>query len=225
MAILNPKEEQTIADDVQYQARNYWHPILDSDEWALLNGKLAKEIGEPSNYLDEATKWLYATEKGIEVFALYGIGDGTVATPLYASSGKQANKDVSMLKEYLGGYKHDYSGDTVNAWFEAISSAKREYYAGYDADGHRRKALGLDNILSKQAERLGRGNNGGGTEDSEDITQYQQRTKTLTDREILSIAASEINIEGLTDGKISTLGIFNESLTNLYELEQKKSSL
>lgn len=56
-----------------------------------------------------------------------------------------------------------------------------------------------------------------------DDVQYQQRTKTLTDREILSIAASEINIEGLTDGEISALDIFKGRLTNLYELEQKRA--
>lgn len=32
-------------------------------------------------------------------------------------------------------------------------------------------------------------------------TQHQQRTYPLTDREVLSIAASEVNVEGLTDGE------------------------
>lgn len=32
-------------------------------------------------------------------------------------------------------------------------------------------------------------------------TQHQQRTSPLTDREVLSIAASEVNVEGLTDGE------------------------
>ena len=42
------------------------------------------EIKSGENLLDEATKWVYADEKGVQVFALYGIGDGTDATPLYA---------------------------------------------------------------------------------------------------------------------------------------------
>ena len=38
------------------------------------------EIKSGENLLDEATKWVYADEKGVQVFALYGIGDGTDAT-------------------------------------------------------------------------------------------------------------------------------------------------
>mgnify|MGYP000018288516 CR=1 FL=1 len=46
------------------------------------------EIKSGENFLDEATKWVYADEKGVQVFALYGIGDGTDATPLYAVGGE-----------------------------------------------------------------------------------------------------------------------------------------
>ena len=54
-------------------------------------------------------------------------------------------------------------------------------------------------------------------------TQYQQRTSPLTDREVLSIAASEVNVEGLTDGERDALNIFKRRLDNLNELEQKRS--
>ena len=37
------------------------------------------EIKSGENLLDEATKWVYADEKGVQVFALFGIGDGFVA--------------------------------------------------------------------------------------------------------------------------------------------------
>lgn len=52
---------------------------------------------------------------------------------------------------------------------------------------------------------------------------YQQRTSPLTDREVLSIAASEVNVEGLTDGERDALNIFKRRLDNLNELEQKRS--
>lgn len=52
--------------------------------------------------------------------------------------------------------------------------------------------------------------------------QYQQRTSPLTDREVLSIAAKEISVEGLTDGEIDALRIFDERLNKLYELEQRR---
>lgn len=52
---------------------------------------------------------------------------------------------------------------------------------------------------------------------------YQQRTSPLTDREVLSIAASEVNVEGLTDGERDALNIFKRRLDNLNELEQKRA--
>ncbi len=45
--------------------------LLTATVWRVRNDK---------PYLDEATKWLYADEKGVQVFVLYGIGDGTDAT-------------------------------------------------------------------------------------------------------------------------------------------------
>ena len=54
-------------------------------------------------------------------------------------------------------------------------------------------------------------------------TQYQQRKSPLTDREVLSIAASEVNVEGLTDFELDALNIFKQRLDNLYELEQKRA--
>lgn len=150
---------------------SYWRPKLNDSEWELLNRSLTKEISESTNFLDEATKWLYAKEKGVEVFALYGIGDGTVPTPLYVSRGKKASAENVALKEYLGVIADDYSGKTFTGWLDAISAATREYYADYDAHGHRRKALGLDSILSKHPASLRAGNIGGSAENSEDITQ------------------------------------------------------
>ena len=46
------------------------------------------EIKSGENFLDEATKWVYADEKGVQVFALYGIGGCTEATSLYAVGGE-----------------------------------------------------------------------------------------------------------------------------------------
>lgn len=61
-----------------------------------------------------------------------------------------------------------------------------------------------------------------GKADEGDI-RFQQRTSPLTDREVLSIAASEVNVEGLTDGERDALNIFKRRLDNLNELEQKRA--
>ena len=76
----------------------YRRPDLNRSEWNLLNRRLEEEIESSGQYLDESTKWLYADEKGVQVFALYGIGDGTEATPLYAVGGKKHSKPMNFLR-------------------------------------------------------------------------------------------------------------------------------
>ena len=72
------------------------------------------EIKSGENLLDEATKWVYADEKGVQVFALYGIGDGTEATPLYAVGGKRAAVLAGNMQEFInGGYYHDKGTGTA----------------------------------------------------------------------------------------------------------------
>ena len=72
------------------------------------------EIKSGENFLDEATKWVYADEKGVQVFALYGIGDGTDATPLYAVGGKRAAVLAGNMQEFInGGYYHDKGTGTA----------------------------------------------------------------------------------------------------------------
>ena len=93
--------ESAAESKTQYKTRGkYWRPDLKDSEWQLLERRMAEEIGSGENYLDDATKWVYANEKGVQVFALYGIGDGTDATPLYASAGRTARADAKMLMDY-----------------------------------------------------------------------------------------------------------------------------
>ena len=76
------------------------------------------EIKSGENFLDETTKWVYADEKGIQVFALYGIGDGTDATPLYAVGGKQAVKEAKNINVYMEGSNNDGSTVDFERWLE-----------------------------------------------------------------------------------------------------------
>ena len=83
-------------------------------EWELLERRMNAEIKSGENFLDEATKWVYADEKGVQVFALYGIGDGTEATPLYAVGGKRATVLAGDMQEFInGGYYHDKGTGTA----------------------------------------------------------------------------------------------------------------
>ena len=83
------------------------------------------EIKSGENLLDEATKWVYADEKGVQVFALYGIGDGTEATPLYAVGGKQATAYNAAVIEYIERReKYDGNGGSADSWVELLRSKK-----------------------------------------------------------------------------------------------------
>lgn len=95
--------------------KKYWRPDLAENEWQLLERRMAEEIGSRENFLDEATKWVYANEKGVQVFALYGIGDGTDATPLYAVGGEKAAAYNAAMTEFMDrSQKYDGDGRSVD---------------------------------------------------------------------------------------------------------------
>lgn len=108
-------ETRSEGGETQYMARGrYWRPQLKRAEWELLEWRMNAEIKSSENFLDEATKWVYADEKGVQVFALYGIGDGTDATPLYAVGGKRAAVLAGDMQEFInGGYYHDKGTGTA----------------------------------------------------------------------------------------------------------------
>ena len=94
--------------------KKYWRPDLSENEWRLLERRMDEEIGSRENFLDEATKWVYANEKGVQVFALYGIGDGTDATPLYAVGGEKAAAAAADMQKFVnGGYRYDKGTGTA----------------------------------------------------------------------------------------------------------------
>ena len=108
--------ESSAEGRTQYKTRGkYWRPDLKGSEWQLLERRMAEEIGSSENYLDEATKWVYADEKGVQVFALYGVGDGTDATPLYAVGGEKAAAYNAAMTEFMErSQKYDGDGRSVD---------------------------------------------------------------------------------------------------------------
>lgn len=119
--------ESTAESKTQYKTRGkYWRPDLKDSEWKLLERRMAEEIGSGENYLDDATKWVYAEEKGVQVFALYGVGDGTEATPLYAVGGKQATEYNVAITEFVErSEKNDRDGRSADALSELLRRKKR----------------------------------------------------------------------------------------------------
>lgn len=117
--------ESTAESRTQYKTRGkYWRPNLKGSEWQLLERRMAQEIGSRENFLDEATKWVYAEEKGVQVFALYGIRDGTDATPLYAVGGEKAaayNAAITKYSEVRG--NGDESTVNFSRWIKSHRSS------------------------------------------------------------------------------------------------------
>lgn len=160
-AKANAAKENTAGDGgVQEQARGkYWRPELNEDEWNLLNRRMETELDSEKQYLDESTKWLYAEENGVRVFALYGVGDGTEATPLYAVGGKQAATNYQVFVKSREEIRHgtDRGTEGFNSWVENLRS-KRRGYRGNHTQVENRKAAGSDDRLHGRPQRGNAGN-------------------------------------------------------------------
>ena len=137
----------------------YWRPDLNRSEWNLLNRRLEEEIESSGQYLDESTKWLYADEKGVQVFALYGIGDGTEAMPLYAVGGKQALKVHEFLTSKMEVLENeaDRNRENVGRWISGVRGDEK--YDRYDTH-----ALGRTGTVTNGTDQLHGGTPNGDSE-------------------------------------------------------------
>nr|DAU36010.1 MAG TPA: nuclease [Caudoviricetes sp.] len=166
-------EAETNADGTSKMQirKKYWRPDLNRSEWNLLNRRMTEEIESSEQYLDESTKWLYADEKGVQVFALYGIGDGTEATPLYASGGKAALSDHQTLmaarKEFDYGFNR--GAETLNRVFKTLRDKQRKSYGSVFASEEGSSADGYGRVSTVKGDGNGRGSSGAGAQDQRGV--------------------------------------------------------
>lgn len=126
-SLQNQQTNGTISE-TRYAAKGkYWRPNLTQNEWTLLNRHMEQEITDSAHTLDKSTQWTYAEEKGNRVFAIYGIGDGTEATPLYAVGGKKATAAYEVLMSKKEGVENDVNGngENVSQWINSIRGNKK----------------------------------------------------------------------------------------------------
>ena len=118
-------------------SRQYWRPNLKQGEWLLLNRRMEQEISGDQHKLDDDTKWVYANEKGVQVFAIYGIGDGTDATPLYAVGGKKSQAAYELLMSKMEGAKNgiDTNREDVGSWINSVRGDREYGRRNFDAAG------------------------------------------------------------------------------------------
>jgi hypothetical protein len=154
-SLQNRQTNGTISE-TRYAAKGkYWRPNLTQKEWSLLNSHMEQEITDSAHALDEATQWAYASEKGNQVFAIYGIGDGTEATPLYAVGGKKAAAQYEVFKLWMEGSNGeiDRNRKSLDRIFENIKSKSGR--AGNNVSAAERGTTADGNVRISLEERGG----------------------------------------------------------------------
>lgn len=225
MSILNPKDEQVIGDegDVQYQARK---PLGDEDirDDIYFPRKKADAAAFIRSYANKTSSLKNGETKNIVVFTAndayfvtatgYLQGDINDVIPILCYE-----KNIENLsKEFI--YGTNKSTKALERWAETVWSGDGRILGNNVSSKNRGTAVGTDAVDGGQSDSDALGYSGENygynsldelnesidsgamvMDDNGDIIQHQQRTYPLTDREVLSIAASEVNVEGLTDGE------------------------
>ena len=255
MDILNPpKEEQSLdsdgGDTVQYQRRksdrpdrrralvkgemiNEFHDALTAEEWHTYYDKIIDGKYNPELFEDNDLATVTVNDKVLLVkmisngeFSVIGVWKYQDMLPpedvikemmnKYATSNYGENEIVSWLSRLVGydGQKLFFPYNRHSGQYDGI--AQQSAASSKNADGMSAETGGNGKgILAVPA---GEGNGG-------DYTQNQQRTNTLTDREVLVLAASELQTADLTDGERDALGIFQQRLSNLETLQEERTEL
>ncbi len=145
----------------------YWIPKLGQAEWNLLNREIDRQRDTAENFLDPETKWLYAREKGVSVFAVYGIGDGTVPTPLYAVGGEKADVAYAKTQAVLRGeeYATNKNGAALDRLLASVRNGQSGQADSVSDDGDRGAATGDVRVSGQEREIDSRANSGTGKED------------------------------------------------------------
>lgn len=191
----------------------YWRPDLNRSEWNLLNRRLEEEIESSGQYLDESTKWLYADEKGVQVFALYGIGDGTDATPLYAYGGKEAAAYNAAMAKYLEGKEHaDKSAVDFDGWIKSHRSAGMDQSRSVLHGGQRGSNGHADGgVYRGSSERTGGSVSGRSSKDQWGVKEkFSLREHGLTEDEEHAIVSYKSGDSYALNGKLATGGKLTE---------------
>ena len=228
MEILNPKEEQaldSVDEDVQEQSRAYLNEdAYDTDgvHWGIkagimTNGEARKvweaiaNIGKRGYYYPRTVNGEYIVSADNALFF--------VNTDYRHPS---VNKIIRFNEEYMvnAGYAKELIIDARGnpaRHREALRNVADLYGEGF-AFEYDRAVYAEDAWENGGGERKNRGTGDSGTSE-----QYQQRTDTLTDREVLALAASQVKVSDLTSAEKDALDIFQKRLSRLETLQEERA--
>ena len=137
-SLQNRQENGTMQEARNSVKGKYWRPNLTQKEWSLLNRRMEQEINDPAHTLDESMQWAYANGKGIQIFAIYGIGDGTEATPLYAVGGKRAKVAYDILLTRMEDAQNGFDANRTDFSFWAADIRGNQKYGSRNPDADER---------------------------------------------------------------------------------------
>ena len=139
-------------------------PRLTRAQWNLLNRRLYAEVTKKSNHLDEYTKWMYVDEEGVQVFAIYGVGDPKGPTVLYAIGGKAALKKHQRMQTVLEGINNGTlpSREDVARFIEELPRWARQDYFGFMSSRSDDASVGNVQLVAGQSGSNRRGDRGAG---------------------------------------------------------------
>jgi hypothetical protein len=249
MEILNPKEEQALdsvaEDDVQYQSRDYldedirddiYYPKNTRDAQAFIRAYADKTDGMQAG----ETKNVFVTTADHAYFVkAYGYLKGDIETVLPILGNEQLIEDA--WREFDNGT--DNRGEAIDSWRKDnrirpgrgsrnTAGAERSHAAGGNAGLDGAESGDSNGIRSywedygyNSWEELREAVESGAmvTDENGDLIQFQQRTDTLTDREVLALAASQVKTTDLTTAEKDALDIFQKRLSKLEALQTERA--
>ena len=196
------KKPATQGGKVKYNASNGlffgdYFPSKKGEEkfnWTKEEKELAyyvadREIGNDEKYIDSNTKYLYASEKGVKVFAVYGIGDGTEATILYATGSKNAEQFSKQIIKFLEGLEDGTykSRAELDRWVTSIRGQQAESGNNISNPTNRQTKRTDDKLYDRTPGRNGEGDSGESTGNQRRIGQ-KKFSAADTEGEYLSLA-------------------------------------
>ena len=226
MEILNPKEEQALdsmdEDAVQYQRRknpevekpkkNKRSKYSETETLFMIWANGSDRVGERKRFFRFGKIHYYEkTENGcIELSrAQYNERRGYNAQDIDRRAGREISQVVNRDGNFEGRSSGGINGDRHSGGASAVSG----------------QVIGEELRNDVRGSVPGAGRDNRGTAINSEEPQYQQRTNTLTNREVLALAASELQKEDLSAAERDALGIFQKRLSNLETLQDERAEL
>ena len=228
MELLAPKNEQQLgndSEDAQYQSRDY----IDEDK--------PRKYNKHSRYNETETlfnSWANSMAPVGETKRFFRFGEVH-----YYEKAENGCVELSRA-QYEERVNYNAKDSYRRAKREVSEIINTDEYTERDVsdrnDGNRdtrRTTLVRKQTLGEELRNDGAGSESGIGRDNrrtsviessnDDYAQNQQRDNSLSDREIIELAANEIKIEDLTDGEKDALQIYKDRLTKLEDLQKART--